>query len=159
MPNLKDANRNARAGASPLPRVVASLWLIAIAHAHAGSPPAAAQATAKGGNAAEPRDLYIVRCSACHQANGEGLAGMFPGLKGSAVVNKDDATKHIRVVLGGMQGGRVSGVAYPAIMPAFAGTLDDADIAAVINYERSAWGNHGMPVTVAQVAAERRNVK
>jgi cytochrome c oxidase cbb3-type subunit 2 len=33
--------------------------------------------------------------------------------------------------------------------------LSDADIAGIIDYERSSWGNHGKPVTAAQVAAER----
>jgi len=40
-------------------------------------------------------------------------------------------------------------------MPAFAAVLGDAEIADIINFERSSWGNHGKPVTAAQVAAER----
>jgi cytochrome c oxidase cbb3-type subunit 2 len=40
-------------------------------------------------------------------------------------------------------------------MPPFSATLGDSEIANIINYERSSWGNHGNPVTVAQVAAER----
>jgi cytochrome c553 len=99
--------------------------------------------------------LYISQCSACHQVNGEGLPDVFPPLKGSGVVNKDDAAKHIHVVLYGMQGGRAGGLVYAAAMPPFAGTLSDADIADIIDYERSSWGNHGKPVAVAQVAAER----
>jgi cytochrome c oxidase cbb3-type subunit 2 len=105
------------------------------------------------------RDLYIANCSACHQTNGEGLPGVFPPLKGSGVVNKDDAVKHIQVVLNGMQGARAGGVVYAATMPPFAGTLSDAEIAGIIDYERSSWGNHGTPVTAAQVAAERARPK
>ena len=101
------------------------------------------------------KDLYISQCSACHQVNGDGLPGVFPPLKGSSVVNKDDAAKHMHVVLYGMQGGRAGGVVYPAAMPPFAGTLSDADIADIINYERSSWGNHGKPVAAAQGSAER----
>lgn len=108
-----------------------------------------------GYDAAKGRDLYVANCSACHQANGEGLPGVFPPLKGSGVVNKDDAVKHIHVVLGGMQGGRAGGVVYAAAMPPFAGALSDAEIADIIDYERKSWGNHGTPVTAAQVAAER----
>jgi len=100
------------------------------------------------------KDLYISQCSACHQVNGEGLPNVFPPIKGSGVVNKDDATKHIHVVLYGMQGGRAGGVVYAAVMPPFAATLSDADIADIIDYERSSWGNHGTPVVAAQVAAE-----
>jgi mono/diheme cytochrome c family protein len=105
------------------------------------------------------RDLYLVHCSACHQPSGDGLAGVFPPLKGSSVVNKDDAEKHIQVVLYGMQGARAGGVLYAAIMPSFAGALSDAEIVDIINYERGAWGNHGTPVTALQVAAERARQK
>jgi cytochrome c oxidase cbb3-type subunit II len=101
------------------------------------------------------RDLYVANCSACHQAGGEGLPGLFPPLKGSGVVNKDDPTKHIQVVLNGMQGARASGVVYSAAMPAFAASFSDAEIVDIINFERSSWGNHGLPVTAAQIAAER----
>ncbi|HWX32683.1 MAG TPA: cytochrome c [Steroidobacteraceae bacterium] len=101
------------------------------------------------------RDLYLAHCSACHQAGGEGIPGVFPPLKASGVVNRDDAAKHIRVILDGIQGARAGGVVYTAVMPPFAGALSDAEIAGIIDYERSSWGNHGAPVTAAQVAAER----
>ena len=111
------------------------------------------------GGAAAGRDLYIANCSACHLANGEGVAGAFPPLKGSGVVNKDDAAKHIQIVLNGMQGGRAGGVVYASAMPPFAGVLSDAEIADIIDYERSSWGNHGKPVNAAQVAAGRAPAK
>ena len=103
--------------------------------------------------------LYSAYCAACHQANGEGMAGAFPPLKGSAVVNRGDATKHIDVVLNGLQGARVSGVTYTNPMPAFGASLSDADIAAIVDYERAAWGNHGSPVDARQVASERARLK
>jgi mono/diheme cytochrome c family protein len=106
-------------------------------------------------DAAKGSDLYIANCSACHLANGEGIPGAFPPLKGSGVVNKDDAAKHIQVVLNGMQGARAGGVVYASAMPPFAGVLSDTEIAEIIDYERSSWGNHGIPVNAAQVAAER----
>jgi mono/diheme cytochrome c family protein len=106
-------------------------------------------------DAAKGSNLYIANCSACHLANGEGIPGAFPPLKGSGVVNKDDAAKHIQVVLNGMQGARAGGVVYAAAMPPFAGVLSDAEIADIIDFERSSWGNHGAPVNAAQVAAER----
>jgi mono/diheme cytochrome c family protein len=116
--------------------------------------------TAQGTHHADTgRDLYIANCSACHQASGEGLPSVMPPLKGSGVVNKDDAGKHIQVVLNGMQGARARGVVYAAVMPPFAGVLSDAEISDIINYERSSWGNHGTPVTPAQVAAERARPK
>jgi len=110
-------------------------------------------------DAAKGAALYSANCTACHQANGEGLPGTFPPLKGSGVVNKDDATKHIRVVLDGMQGEKAGGVVYGSAMPPFAAVLSDADIADIVDYERGSWGNHGKPVTAAQVAAERAKSK
>jgi len=114
---------------------------------------------ATGYNAAKGAALYSANCTACHLASGEGLPGAFPPLKGSGVVNKDDATKHIRVVLDGMQGAKAGGVVYGSTMPPFAAVLSDEDIADIIDYERGSWGNHGKPVTAAQVAAERANSK
>lgn len=75
--------------------------------------------------------VYATACGACHQANGEGLPNVFPGLKGSAIATGDIA-KHIDVVVNG-----VSGTAMAAYGP----QMNDADLAAVITYERNAWGN------------------
>ena len=130
---------------------VLGVWCVLRSSASAQTPPAQTSPTSAANRG---KDLYISRCSACHQVNGEGLPDVFPPLKGSGVVNKDDA-KHIHVVLYGMQGGRAGGVVYAAAMPPFAATLSDAEIADIIDYERSSWGNHGKPVAAAQVAAER----
>ena len=85
----------------------------------------------KGELMAKGEQVYATACAACHQANGEGLAGVFPGLKGSAIATGDIA-KHISVVMDGV----------PATaMAAFGGQLNDVDLAAVITYERNSWGN------------------
>ncbi len=121
--------------------------------------PAGVTQPAGGYDAAKGAALFTANCSACHQANGEGLPGAFPSLKNDAVVNKDDATKHIQVVLQGLHDARVGGVVYGSAMPPFAGTLSDAEVADIIDYERSSWGNHGKPVDAAQVASERTKAK
>ena len=72
---------------------------------------------------------YIARCSACHQANGQGLPPTFPALAGSAIA-LGDVQAHINIVNNGLNA-----------MPAFKGVLDPATIAAIITYERNAWGN------------------
>lgn len=87
---------------------------------------------------------YIGHCSACHQASGEGLPGIFPALKGSKMVQQDMAG-HINIVLRGSSG---------TAMQAFAKQLSLKEIAAVITYERNAWGNNtGELVQAADVHA------
>jgi cytochrome c oxidase cbb3-type subunit 2 len=129
------------------------------AAAAASTAPSGGASPAGGYDAAKGASLYTANCSACHQASGEGLPGAFPALKGNDVVNDDDATQHILVVLHGLHGARVGGVVYGGVMPPFAATLTDADVAAIIDYERSSWGNHGKVATSAQVAAERAKGK
>jgi cytochrome c oxidase subunit 2 len=76
--------------------------------------------------------IYNTNCSACHQVNGEGLAGVFPGLKGSAIATGDVAG-HIDIVLNGKAG---------TAMAAWGAQLNDLELAAVVTYERNAWGNN-----------------
>ncbi|WHZ11389.1 MAG: Cytochrome c oxidase (cbb3-type) subunit CcoO [Burkholderiaceae bacterium] len=133
--------------------------------APAASPPAAmtAAATAPGAapaagfayDAARGQALFTSSCAACHQATGEGIPGAFPPLKGNGAVNDADATLHIHTVLFGAHGVTIGGVAYGGAMPPFGGQLSDADIATIIDYERSSWGNHAKQVTPAEVAAVR----
>jgi cytochrome c oxidase subunit 2 len=75
--------------------------------------------------------IYNTNCVACHQANGEGLGDVFPALKGSKMVTEDKAG-HIDIVLNGKAG---------TAMAAWGAQLNDLEIAAVITYERNAWGN------------------
>lgn len=75
--------------------------------------------------------VYQRFCVACHQANGQGLPGVFPALAGSAVATGPVAV-HLDRVMNGKPG---------TAMQAFAPQLSDADIAAVVTYERNAWGN------------------
>jgi len=76
--------------------------------------------------------IYNTNCVACHQANGEGLAGVFPALKGSKIATGDKAG-HIDIVLNGKAG---------TAMAAWGAQLNDLEVAAVITYERNAWGNN-----------------
>jgi len=94
--------------------------------------------------------LYAANCQGCHQENGEGLPGAFPPLKGSKVVLNDDPDIQITIIMKGYNG-RVS-EGY-GIMPAVGtnNNLKPEEIAAIINHERSSWGNQGKPVTVGQV--------
>jgi mono/diheme cytochrome c family protein len=97
----------------------------------------------------------MTRCASCHQANGQGLPRVFPPLAGAEIVN-GPAAEHITIVLRGKSGPmKVKGQMYNGMMPPFAGMMTDAEIAAVITYERTTWGNKGGAVTAAQVKARR----
>jgi cytochrome c oxidase cbb3-type subunit 2 len=121
----------------------------------AAAPPLAAAADA---DVAHGQQLFVANCAACHQAGGQGLPGTFPPLKGDGVVGNPDATEHIRTVLFGLQGKTIDNVKYASPMPPWA-QLSDQDIAAIIGYERTAWGNHGKPTTTSEVAAIRAKGK
>lgn len=121
----------------------------------AATPPAAPAPAAGGYDAAKGEQLFTDNCSACHQTTGAGVPGTFPPLKGNTVVNDDAASKHMHVVLFGLEGATVDGTKYESPMPEFGSMLSDDDIANIIDYERSAWGNHGKPVTAKDVAAVR----
>lgn len=93
-------------------------------------------------------------CVTCHQANGEGMPPSFPPLKGQEEW-MGDCGKHAGYVINGLQGEiEVDGVTYNGVMPA-QGNLSDLEIAAVITYERNAWGNDYGICTPDQVAAAR----
>ena len=93
---------------------------------------------------ARGKKAYMATCAACHMPDGEG-SGPFPPLKGSATV-KGPVAEHIKTVLNGKG----------TMMPPFAAQLSDLDIAAIITYERNAWGDgSGDIVQSAQVRAAR----
>ncbi len=111
-----------------------------------------------GGGAAQSAGatLFATNCASCHQAGGAGIPSTFPPLAGDPVVGDDDPTEHISTVLYGAAGRTINGVKYPVAMPPFAGTLSDAQIAAIINYERSSWGNGSKLVTEEMIANARK---
>ena len=77
-------------------------------------------------------EVYNARCAACHQVTGEGLPPMFPALKGSKIAaDKARVADHIHIVVAGKNA-----------MPAWKGMLTPKEMAAVITYERNAWGNN-----------------
>ncbi|HEX5961010.1 MAG TPA: c-type cytochrome [Rhodanobacteraceae bacterium] len=113
-------------------------------------------ATAAGPTGAElGAKVYSDHCAVCHQAKGEGMANVFPPLAGDPVVVAADATDHITIVLHGTHGRVINGKTYPAQMPGWASQLTDEEAAAVINHERTSWGNHAPTVTVEDVAKLR----
>lgn len=98
--------------------------------------------------------LYAAHCAACHQANGQGLAGAFPPLTGSRYL-AEGAGPAISVVLNGLSGPiTVNGSNYNAAMPGLS-YLSDEEIAKILTFVMNSWGNPGGEVNPAEVAATR----
>lgn len=76
------------------------------------------------------KEVYESHCQSCHQANGEGVPGLFPAIHGSQVVQGPLAA-HIQLVLNGK----------PPLMASFRNILKPQEVAAVITYQRNAFGN------------------
>ena len=108
-----------------------------------------AQAGADGGEA-----LYLQHCGACHQANGQGLAGAFPPLAGSDYIAQDPQ-RLLEVTVRGLTGTIiVNGQTYNSVMPAMS-YLSDDELLAILNYVRNSWGNPGGRFTLAEISGFR----
>ena len=96
------------------------------------------------------KKTYAATCAACHGPEGKGIPGVFPALEGSKIAT-GPVEEHIKTVLRGRATGK-----FGAQMPAFAAQLSDADVAAIITFERNALGNKtGDVVQPSQVKALR----
>ena len=120
--------------------------------------PLAVSAASPAGSGASPAGagaaLFLVNCAACHQANGDGIKGIFPPLAKSDFLMADKE-RSIRIAIQGISGPLVvNGTEYQGVMPAPA-AMEDQQIADVLTYARNAWGNHGEPVTAAEVKKVR----
>jgi len=100
-------------------------------------------------------ELYRTSCANCHQTNGQGVPGVVPPLAGDPVVTAPDPSDNIRIILFGVNGRSIKGVPYQAQMPPWAGQFSDEETTAVINHERTSWGNNAPVITSEQVAKIR----
>ncbi len=110
------------------------------------------QAEAAGGDVpqADGKALYAMHCQACHQENGEGLKGAFPPLKGSPVVQDQDPELMLRIIMQGYD----AHPEYASMPPVGANSQLTADeIAAIMNHERTSWGNNAPKVTTRDIEA------
>ena len=96
--------------------------------------------------------VYNKVCAVCHQPNGAGMPPIFPALKGSPMATEaDQIGAHVDIVMKGKKG---------SAMQSFAGQLSEVDIAAVITYERNAWGNNtGEMVTPKEIVEYKKTGK
>jgi len=100
--------------------------------------------------------LYATHCQACHQTNGEGLKGAFPALKGSKIVLDENPELMLSIIMNGYDARAEFGV-----MPAV-GTnagLKPNEIAAIMNHEKTSWGNSARKVTEQEVKKLLETIK
>lgn len=110
-------------------------------------------------SAQDGQQLFTLYCSACHGVDGKGATGgTFPPLAESPWL-RGDADRAVKIALKGLIGPvDVAGVTYNLEMPAQGAILPDDQLAAILTYVRSAWGNQAGPVTTEQVKTIRASV-
>ncbi len=110
-------------------------------------------------NLSEGERLYLDNCAACHMVSGQGAPRVFPRLDGASVVDADNPTALVHVILAGAQ--TPSTAAAPSVlpMPGFASRLSDQDVAELASFVRGGWSNHAEAVSDKQVAKVRATLE
>jgi len=118
----------------------------------------AAGTLSKEDQIAAGKQLFTGTCSVCHQANGEGLPGVFPPLAKSDLIAKlvkEDKNKLIGIPLHGLTGKvTVNGTEYNSVMPPMTQLTDD-EVSNLLTYVLNSWGNPGGQVTKDEVSKVR----
>ena len=111
---------------------------------------------------AEGAKVFAGNCSMCHQANGEGVAGVFPPLAKSDYISarvEKSRDELIGVALKGLQGKiSVNGTEYNGVMPQVS-NMSDADVASVLTYIANSWGNKAKAFSVDEVRSARATLE
>jgi len=102
------------------------------------------------------KTVYDTRCASCHGSNGAGMPPAYPPLAGNQSIQMTSAVNPIRMVLNGGFPPGTEGNPKPYGMPPFAQVLSDDEVAAVVTYIRTTWGNQGTPISAQQANALRR---
>ncbi|MFJ4144436.1 c-type cytochrome [Pseudomonas sp. NPDC089734] len=99
--------------------------------------------------------LYLDNCGACHFVKGDGAPRIFPRLDGATIINAENPTALLHVILAGAQ--TPSTARSPSVlpMPGFAGRMDDSEIAELASFLRKGWSNNAPAVSAAQVREVR----
>lgn len=97
---------------------------------------------------------YVQFCSTCHRNDGRGVAKIFPPLAGNKSILSEDPTSVIHVVLSGWKSAETKTNHRIVGMPEY-GSLSDSELAGIITFIRSSWGNSAPAVSVDQVKAVR----
>ncbi|KJC53887.1 alcohol dehydrogenase [Bradyrhizobium sp. LTSP849] len=134
-----------------------AVYLKGIAEASAPPPPSSALPTTESSLLISlGKTVYDKNCASCHGTQGEGRPPHWPPLANNQSIEMQSAVNPIRMVLNGGYPPGTKGNPMPYGMPPFAGLLSDNEVAAVVSYIRTAWGNRGTPVS-AREANELRS--
>lgn len=100
--------------------------------------------------------LYLDNCGACHFVKGEGASRIFPRLDGASIINAENPTALVHVILAGAQ--TPSTARGPSIlpMPGFAQRMNDAEVAELATFLRQGWSNKA-PAVSAKLVQEVRS--
>lgn len=124
--------------------------------------PQAAQRTADKLTAAKNltagETLYLDNCNACHFVNGKGAPHAFPALDQASIVNAENPTGLIHIILAGAQLPSTAKSASALKMPGFAQRLTDSQVAALATFIRQGWSNQADAVTAEQVKVVREQL-
>jgi mono/diheme cytochrome c family protein len=101
------------------------------------------------------KTVYDTRCASCHGPNGEGKPPDYPPLAGNQSIQMASAVNPIRMVLNGGFPPGTGGNPRPYGMPPFAQWLSDDEVAAIVTYIRTAWGNRGAAISAREANALR----
>lgn len=108
-----------------------------------------------GSNQSNGAMVFVNNCAACHRSTGLGYTETFPALALSSTVNTQDPSSLIHIVLTGAEMPWTSTAPTHYAMPSFAHRLSDQDVADVLTFVRSSWGNKAPAVTAPMVAKAR----
>ncbi len=118
--------------------------------------PKVAQALFHGKPGSDGALLYLNKCAGCHRSDGKGYDTAFPALAGNAVLQTTDATSAINIILSGGAVPSTRSAPSALTMAPYAKELDDEQVAQVVNFIQTSWGNHGGTTTASQVAKVRK---
>jgi mono/diheme cytochrome c family protein len=114
----------------------------------------------KNGDASKPgARIYLDNCAACHRPDGVGYELVFPRLAGNPVVQAENPQSLISIVLEGSQTPRTARTPAQFTMPRFAWRLSDKEVADVVNFIRTSWGNDASPASSSDVAKIRKSLQ
>jgi mono/diheme cytochrome c family protein len=134
-----------------------SVYLKSLPQASAAGPDAVTEPAGSAAQALRQHGaiLYDRQCASCHGAQGEGAGLAYPPLAGNRALTSASAINPIRMVLHGGYAPSTQGNPRPFGMPPFGPAMSDAEVAAVVSFIRSAWGNHADAVLPAEVQKYR----